>query len=198
MTAGIYKIENNINHKIYIGCSKNIENRWYHHQNEAFNSAQVQYNYTIHRAFRKYGIKNFTFVILEEIEDERTRFEREKYWILYYDSYKNGYNETEGGDTGPSLKGELNFHAKLTQQEVLNIRQRVYKLEPAWNIYQDYKDKISYSAFKKIIQGRTWKTVFPEAVIVGQSDEYHFINKSAGSKRAWPSSKINPNYNNKK
>lgn len=35
MTAGVYKIENKINHKVYIGCSKNIENRWYHHKFEA-------------------------------------------------------------------------------------------------------------------------------------------------------------------
>lgn len=31
MSCGIYKIENNINHKIYIGQSKNIEKRWKSH-----------------------------------------------------------------------------------------------------------------------------------------------------------------------
>jgi len=190
MTAGIYKIENNINHKVYIGCSKNIENRWYHHKFETFDNTQVQYNYTIHRAFRKYGIENFSFSIVEEITDEKLRFERERYWIKYYNSYKDGYNETLGGETGPSLIGELNPQAKLTEQNVYNIRQRVYNLEPAWDIYQDYKNKISYSAFKKIIQGYTWKTIFPEAIIVGNSKKYHKINKSESSKRCWYPNKL--------
>lgn len=88
-----------------------------------------------HKAFRKYGINNFSFSILEEIEDEKYRFEREIFWINYYDSYKKGYNETFGGDSGPPLKGENNPHSKLTENDVINIRKRVCLLEPAWNIF---------------------------------------------------------------
>ena len=35
--SGIYKIENIINHKIYIGQSKDIETRWEHHKWELNN-----------------------------------------------------------------------------------------------------------------------------------------------------------------
>lgn len=192
MTAGVYKIENKINHKVYIGCSKNIENRWYHHKFEAKKENNPQYNYSIHKAFRKYGINNFSFSILEEIEDEKYRFEREIFWINYYDSYKKGYNETFGGDSGPPLKGENNPHSKLTENDVINIRKRVCLLEPAWNIFQDYKYRISYSAFKKIIQGHTWKETYPQGIIIGKSEKYHKINKSEGSKRTWHPNKLIP------
>ena len=112
------------------------------------------YQYSIHRAFRKYGIDNFSFEILEECNPEDL-FEREKYYIEKYDSYKKGYNETLGGDTGPSLKGEKNPKAKLNEQDVINIRNRILKRELPMEIFIDYKNKISKSAFLKIWRGET-------------------------------------------
>ena len=55
------------------------------------------YNYPLYRAFRKYGIKNFSISIVEDIQDNSLLDEREKYWIEFYDTYKNGYNATLGG-----------------------------------------------------------------------------------------------------
>lgn len=190
MTAGIYKIENKINHKIYIGCSQDIEKRWYNHKYDAFNDNQN--HFAIHQAFRKYGINNFSFSIIEIVEDKEKRFEREKFWIKYYDSYKKGYNETLGGDTGPEISGELNPKAKLTNTDVFNIRTRVLNLEPSWNIYQDYKNEISYSAFKKIIQGKTWKNILPNAIKIAKTEQYKKINKSESSKRIWYPNKLKP------
>jgi group I intron endonuclease len=44
------------------------------------------------------GLENFSFEIIEEIENEKL-FEREIYWIDYYDSLvPNGYNLTKGGE----------------------------------------------------------------------------------------------------
>ncbi len=34
--CGIYRIENLINHKIYIGLSKDCKKRWYDHRSKAF------------------------------------------------------------------------------------------------------------------------------------------------------------------
>ena len=62
-----------------------------------------------------------SFEIIELTSKEKL-FEREKYWIEYYDSYNNGYNETKGGEGGPSLPGEKNPNSSLTEQEVQNIR----------------------------------------------------------------------------
>jgi len=50
----------------------------------------------LYKAFNKYGIENFTFEEIEQV-DNSILDEREKYWIEYYDSYFNGYNSTLGG-----------------------------------------------------------------------------------------------------
>lgn len=90
MISGIYKIENLINGKKYIGQSIDIQRRFDEHKRDKDNCR-------IHQALRKYGINNFSFEIVEEcpiiLLDER-----EKYWIKYYDSFNNGYNATTGGN----------------------------------------------------------------------------------------------------
>jgi group I intron endonuclease len=89
---GIYKIENLINGKIYIGQSKNIEKRWTAHRTRPFNQNSKQYDSPLYRSIRKYGLENFRFVVLEEtlVEDLDNR---EKYWIEYYESHnKEGVN----------------------------------------------------------------------------------------------------------
>ena len=95
---GIYKIENLINGKIYIGQSINIERRWsYHRSSCVYNDISKQcYNYPLYRSFRKYGIENFDFSIIELCEKEQLD-EKEKCWINFYKSYINGYNLTLGG-----------------------------------------------------------------------------------------------------
>ena len=91
----IYKIENKLNGKKYIGQTvKPLEKRF----------SQHQHNYTkpyfsqlvLYKAFNKYGIENFSFEEVEEVPNELLD-EREKYWISYYNSYYDGYNSTIGG-----------------------------------------------------------------------------------------------------
>ena len=66
MISGIYKIENLINHHVYIGLSKDIPNRWRGHKSNYNNPNCKDYNMVIYKAMRKYGIENFTFEIIEE------------------------------------------------------------------------------------------------------------------------------------
>ena len=84
---GIYQIINKFNKKSYIGKSIRIEERWYNHKNWAFNPNSKKYFYPLYQAFRKYGLDNFEFVILEEcLEEELTNKE-----IYYYNLYKPEY-----------------------------------------------------------------------------------------------------------
>lgn len=53
----------------------------------------------IKRAILKYGKENFTIEVLEDC-DVTILNEREKYYINLYNSYKEGYNCTEGGQKG--------------------------------------------------------------------------------------------------
>lgn len=93
--AFIYKIYNDINNNLYIGETiRPIEKRWAQHKDKAKDT-----NITGHLqlAMRKYGIDKFHIKIIEECPDN-DRFNRERYWIAYYNSYEDGYNSTYGGE----------------------------------------------------------------------------------------------------
>ncbi len=104
MSCGIYKITNQVNGKIYIGQSTNIERRWRDEKHNAFNKNSNEYDCYRSKAFRKYGLENFTFEVIEECVTEKLN-EREKYWADYYDSYiPKGYNVAICGGGGHPLK----------------------------------------------------------------------------------------------
>lgn len=93
----IYKITNILNGKIYIGkTTDTIENRWKQHKRDAFRERNQ--NRPLYSAIRKYGIDNFIIEKVEEVSTEKILNDREIYWIKYYNTYKNGYNATLGGD----------------------------------------------------------------------------------------------------
>lgn len=50
----------------------------------------------LYQAIRKYGVENFSFEVLEEC-DTSLLDEKEVYYINLYNSYKEGYNATLGG-----------------------------------------------------------------------------------------------------
>lgn len=95
----IYRIKNNINGKSYIGKTQYDDpvKRYKEHIDESKRNKKRSCNRAIYRAFRKYGIENFSFEIIEE-SFGLDNCEREKYYIELYDTFRNGYNETLGGD----------------------------------------------------------------------------------------------------
>ncbi len=171
MSCGIYKITNLINNKVYIGCSKDIEHRWTAHKSESKLEYNPPYNYSVHRAFRKYGINNFSFEIIELVSEDKL-FDREKYWIQYYNSYNTGYNETQGGDGGPSISGEENPNTCLTEKDIIFIRTAILNGKMQSEIYPLYADKISLRGFSHIWRGDSWKDIIPEAIDYVHSKEY--------------------------
>lgn len=95
--VGIYKITNIVNNKVYVGQSVDITERWKQHQYKAFNCNEIAYNSAIQAAFRKYGIENFLFEVLEECEIEELD-EKEREWISKLNTLSpNGYNILVGG-----------------------------------------------------------------------------------------------------
>ena len=105
----IYKITNIQNNKVYIGQTiRPIEQRFKRHLNDALNNILDTH---FARAIRKYGKENFT---IEEIDTAQTQDElnqKEQYWIRYYNSVEDGYNETDaiskcGGNTYQSKTEE--------------------------------------------------------------------------------------------
>lgn len=147
--TGIYKWTNLINQHAYIGQAKNIEMRKSRHiqtYNRILKGDDIkEKNYPLYRAMIKYSIENFSFEILEEcsIEELNTK---EKYWVAYYDTFFNGYNQTLGGDTSiqepkekiigifNDLKNTSMFHREIAEK---------------WNI--------SMEMVQGINTGRYWK-----------------------------------------
>lgn len=101
--ASIYIIQNKETGKKYVGKTiKEPSERWKQHKQigrNYDNLAENNSNKTMHiaRALNKYGSDAFTFYVIETVDDDVVN-EREKYWIKKFDTYKNGYNQTYGGE----------------------------------------------------------------------------------------------------
>lgn len=96
----IYKITNEINNKIYIGQTIKTRptDRFSQHRYAARHLETDKSNSYLHKAMSFYGVDNFSFIVIEEIDNNLLN-EREKYWIEYYNStVPNGYNLTLGGE----------------------------------------------------------------------------------------------------
>ena len=171
---GIYKITNITNNKSYIGKSSNIEERWNYHLNR-YNNIK-EYNKPLYRAFRKYGISNFSFEILEELENnyDIVSNEREKYWIQYYNTFNFGYNATIGGDGGLTCDMQEKF-GKLTKEEVKYIREKYLEcISPQAEIYKQFEGRISKRGFQAIWLGQNWKNIMPE-VFTDENKKKHIL-----------------------
>lgn len=92
--AGIYKIENTENKKVYIGQSKNLSRRLSNHKYEL--SRNNNQNKHLQNSWNKYGEECFTFEIICECSVEELN-EKEDYYISTYDSFNNGFNNCLGG-----------------------------------------------------------------------------------------------------
>lgn len=96
----IYKAEFP-NAKVYIGKSKNFESRKMSH---FYNSNYKKTTSTkMKRAINKYGFDSIKWEIIFESDDIDIINEKEKEYIIFFDSIKNGYNISNGGDGGDTI-----------------------------------------------------------------------------------------------
>lgn len=68
------------------------------------NFRNMRHDNPLYRAFSKYGLEQFEYLILKYVEMQENikdiLDELEKSYISEYNSYEKGYNQTEGGDYG--------------------------------------------------------------------------------------------------
>lgn len=184
--CGIYKITNKINLKSYIGESVRINARWLEHKRKAFNKEVYpkEYEKALYKAFRKYGLENFDFEIIEQC-DKDLLLEKEIYYIKKYNTFEKGYNETSGGDAGGiNNKGSNHANAKLTDDDIKDIRYRYSLMEETMiEVYEDYKERIGISGFKKIFYGYSWSHIMME-VYNEETKNWHYSKSQSrpGSK----------------
>ena len=133
----VYKITNLVNNKCYIGSSIQVEKRWKQHKNVAFNQNSSCYNYPLYKAFRKYGLENFSFEVLKDdfiSAQEMEEFEYQS--ILYYNSYNNGYNQTLKTNQSSINKENLSKYIQKISCKCAKIDKNNNILE----IYNSYHD----------------------------------------------------------
>jgi len=117
--CGIYQITNKVNGKIYVGQSIDIERRWNQHR---YGKGSI----ILRNAILKYGINNFNFEILEEVEYTNKNdvveklSELEDKWLISKKPYlkENGYNQNKISKinipiTRPDGYGELISKIKI-------------------------------------------------------------------------------------
>ncbi len=92
---GIYKIENTINNKVYIGQSIDIKKRWAAHKRELTNGTHD--NFLLQNEWDMYGESAFTFEVLRKCRSIKLN-EYERCFIQMYNSNnpEKGYNRTSG------------------------------------------------------------------------------------------------------
>lgn len=100
-TGLIYKISFQGSNRHYIGKTMyDISIRITDHIRKSKNKSDL----VIHRAIRKYGELNMKISILVNHVPEIFINAFEMYWINHYNTYKDGYNMTIGGDGGITYK----------------------------------------------------------------------------------------------
>lgn len=94
-TYYIYKATNRINGKSYIGQTVDYRSRVWQHQ-RCYEKEKCKF----HDAIQGFGFDNFDWEILKTCENKKEADQSERYYIEYYNSYRDGYNENKGGVGG--------------------------------------------------------------------------------------------------
>lgn len=143
----IYKIENLINKKVYIGLTNNTKRR------ESRHFTDLKYNRHdsehLQRSYNKYGVNNFKFEVLYSQKCDYLHIgEMEKKYIEIYDSYNNGYNMNEGGI------GNNGFVSKFSKEDVFNITATVENVPRCGGVLSELFDT-SRNSIARIANGET-------------------------------------------
>lgn len=98
-TYYIYKATNQINGKSYIGQTVDFKTRIWQHQ-RCYEKEDCKF----HDAIKEFGFENFKWETLKICHTKKEAEESEKYFIEFYNSYRDGYNENKGGVGGHNAK----------------------------------------------------------------------------------------------
>lgn len=145
MEKYVYKIENKINKKIYVGQTNNLDRRMQEHKHDERN------NHPIHNAIKKYGWENFEVSVLYYGVNYN---EKEKEYIKLYKSNRKeyGYNITAGGQDS---SGENNPQSKLSQSDVYQIISDLKENNSIECIAKKYRTTVK--TIRNINAGISWR-----------------------------------------
>lgn len=186
--SGIYKITNKTTNKIYIGSSKNIEERWKAHIN-LLNRNKHNNNHLQH-AWNKYGNKDFEFEIIE-ICDLSNLIEREQYYIDYYNccDHSIGYNimpsasmsiipkevkEKISNTLTGKYQGEKCFYAIYSEEQILNVIDDL--LENKLSCAQiAQKHNVSFSVVRNVKYKNSWTYLTKDLEFPSSNNNFEYL-----------------------
>lgn len=172
--SGIYCIENLINHKKYIGQSKRINDRWYHHRSLLRDNRHL--NDHLQNAWNKYGEENFKHYVLEYCDFELLD-EREIYWIHFYNTLDRefGYNSKEGGQNGGSVYTKESrekmseSHKKLLEDPIERLKLSQYSKA----VWADENYRKSRSGKNHPMYGKKLSDEWRRKISEGEKGKHH-------------------------
>lgn len=120
MSGSVYRIQNKINGKSYVGITiATVKKRWQQHLSHNSHCKAIA------AALKKYGVQNFEFDVLETLPQEELPA-AEKRHIAAFNSYgPMGYNLTPGGEISPFALPDVK--AKIHTPEMKAKRQAAAK-----------------------------------------------------------------------
>lgn len=146
MRGIIYKYTSTITNKSYIGQTVSPERRKSRHRCSMANDH-------FHNAIRKYGFDTFIYEVLATVDNDSLDYVKsrlnwlEKYYIKKYDTYRNGYNSTAGGE------GTVGYSHPQSEE----VRKRIGESRKGIKFSDSHKQKLSEAKVGKKLQPEVYK-----------------------------------------
>ena len=134
---GIYKIKNKITGKVYVGSSKDVFARWKQHKSDL--KCGRHHSRLLQESWRKYGLDNHEFEILETVSNSSYLIKREHYYIktLGLTDPEKGFNIQKASNPPDYFPTRVDFERPrihLTETEY----SRLLDMKPSGAIWAVY------------------------------------------------------------
>lgn len=151
--SGIYAIINNINGNLYVGSATNVRKRWQAHRKDL--RSNKHHSIYLQRAYNKYGIENFKYVVLTFCDKEDT-LKKEQYFIDFF-GMENLYNicPTAGSNLGRKFdkthgqKISLAKKGKKTQPCPEYVKIKIGLAHKGKKLSEEHKQKLALAKLGK-------------------------------------------------
>lgn len=149
----VYSVKNKITGKFYIGATKDsLENRRKDHEQKA-NSGNV---HGFQEAISTYGVDAFSWMEIDTAESIDELAQKEKQYVVKYNSKEKGYNSDEGGGIKKSV-----YQYNIEDGNLINT---FVCLDEAAKVVDGIKQQISRACLSvnKLYGGYYWSYEYKE------------------------------------